>query len=61
MAEEMTVKLSVQDRQYIVAAFVKLRDTLIRSRAKELPGSEIWVLRGKELEQIEVLSRKFHG
>lgn len=60
MAEDlMTVKLDVLERQYVVQAFVEYRAKLIRSMGKERAGSEIWVLRRKEIDAIEALSNKF--
>lgn len=52
------IGLTQLDRAWIVKALASLRQSLIRSRAKEMPGSEIWALRARELDMLEVTSRK---
>jgi len=46
------------DRQWVRRSLEVLRMQLVRSRMKEVPGSEIYVLRGKELAQLDVLIGK---
>lgn len=60
MAEQvMKVELDVTERQYVVLAISRLRQQVQRSRGKEVPGSEIWRLRGEEDLRLEALARKF--
>jgi len=53
------VSLDVVEKAWIGKALVVLRQTLIRSRSKEIVGTEIYTLRGKEIESLNVLVQKF--
>lgn len=57
MAEQSIVKLelSVLERQYVKRSLEVLRTTLVRSRAKELAGSDVYTFRGKEIEALTAL------
>lgn len=57
-AKEVVVK-DAMDRQWIYRALVALRAMLIRSRGKEAAGSEIWTLRGREIDTLSTLMSRF--
>lgn len=51
----VNIEVSVFERQWLRKAVETQRGALIRSRAKELDGSEIWSLRGREIEALTAL------
>lgn len=53
------VQLSLIDKLWIQRALMQQRDSLQRSRNKEVAGSEIWTLRGKEIESLTQLMQRF--
>lgn len=57
-AKEVVVK-DAMDRGWIKKALESQRAMLIRSRTKEMTGSEVWHLRGREIEQLNLLIGKF--
>lgn len=61
MAEATKLELSLTafERAWLRSSLISKRDMLIRSRAKELAGSEIWALRGREIEAIVALLARF--
>ena len=62
MAENKVVKVSdlfdALERNWIKKALETQRTSLARARSKEVVGSEIHELRGKELGSIDALIRK---
>lgn len=55
---DIIVKDTVE-RLWIQRALIGERERLLRGRAKEVAGSEIWALRGKELEFLNALIARF--
>lgn len=47
------------ERGWLKKSLESQRSMLIRSRQKELTGSDVWVLRGKEIEFLTVLISRF--
>lgn len=47
------------ERQWIFQALMSQRQMLIRSRQKEHVGSEVYLFRGKEIEFLSSLMRRF--
>lgn len=58
LEKEVSVTLTSKDRAYLMRAVVTLRQALIRSRAKEVAGSQVWEFRGAELDELDELVRK---
>jgi len=56
---KVSVELSSLERQWIVKSISSQRAMLIRSRQKELPGTDIWTLRGREIDALGDVARKF--
>lgn len=56
---DFTVKLEGMDRAWIKAALQVQRAVLVRGRAKEMDGSEIYALRSKEIAAVDALLVKF--
>lgn len=52
-------ELGVMDVQWVKKALETQRFQLIRSRTKEVPGTEIHVLRGKEVDSLTRLIQTF--
>lgn len=52
-------ELSAYEAQWVKKALEDERLRLIRARGKELAGSEISVLRGREIDQLTLLLQKF--
>lgn len=52
-------ELSVVERAYVKRALDVLKGTLIRSRSKEMVGSDIFALRTKEIDTISGIMEKF--
>lgn len=50
-----TIELLPLERQWIAKAVITLRAQLARARSKELSGSEIYNLRGKEIQMLDSL------
>lgn len=57
--KKVSVELDVVERSWVHVSVLAKREQLLRSRNKELAGSEIWVLRGKEIEALNMLAPKF--
>lgn len=53
------VKLEGLDRAWVKRCIATQRAALVRQRAKEIEGSDIDVLRGKEIQQLDALAAKF--
>lgn len=51
--------LDTIERSWVHVSLLAKREQLVRSRNKEVTGSEIWVLRGKEIEALNALAPKF--
>lgn len=47
--------LSLMDRNWVRRALETQRSVIIRSRGKEVPGSEIYELRSRELAQVNAV------
>lgn len=56
---EKTLTVTALDRAWIVQALDNQAKMLTRSRAKEISGGEIWMLRGKEIDTIAAVRQKF--
>lgn len=54
----VTLELEGLERAWIARSIEVLKGTLIRSRAKEMPGSEIYELRSREISQLMALAEK---
>lgn len=54
----VTLQLEGLERAWMARAIEVLRGVLVRSRAKEMPGSEIYELRTKEINALEELALK---
>jgi len=54
----VAVELAVLDRQWIRRALETQRNVIVRARAKELAGSEIYELRTREVSQINAVLDK---
>lgn len=59
MATQETKELLPLEKQWIKKALKDLMATLQRARLKELDGSEIYQLRGKEIEQLQQIFNKY--
>lgn len=61
MAVDQAVPLSFSpmERAWLKHALVNQVRAVERSRTKEVPGSEVWDLRGKEAEQLRLLIGRF--
>lgn len=59
MAEVKGVEFTGSQRAWIKLGLEAKRDQLVRVRNKEVAGSEIWVLRGKEIEALSALILMF--
>lgn len=57
----LSVSLTLGERAAVCQALAVYRQTLIRSRAKEAPGSRIWSLRGEDIEYLGTLASKFQA
>lgn len=55
------LELTLVERLYVQRAIAGLLASLERSRAKELPGTEIYDLRGRELEAVTAISRRLQS
>lgn len=53
------VEVTLVDRLWIRKALELQRAALVRARAKEMSGSEVWHLRGRELEGLNALLSRF--
>jgi hypothetical protein len=53
-----TVELAPLDRAWIVQSLKNQAIMLGRSRNKEITGGEVWILRGKEIDQIHATLAK---
>lgn len=51
-------QLEPLEKAWLRKAVETQRNVLVRSRTKEMVGSDIWNLRGKEIEQLNVLVGK---
>lgn len=51
--------IEVMDRQWIHSSLQAKRDQLVRARNKETSGSQVWVIRGQEIEQLNALINRF--
>lgn len=58
-AKKLSVELDVIEKSWVHVSLMAKREQLVRSRNKEVTGSEIWVLRGKEIEALNALTPKF--
>lgn len=60
MAQEPTKKLEVTqlEHAWLKKGLETARDKLVRNRMKEMVGSEIYALRGKEIDQVNALLNK---
>lgn len=58
--EDVGVVLDVLERQWVRKSLENQRQVILRGRNKELAGSEIWQLRGKEMEILTNLVSKFY-
>lgn len=56
---EKKFELAVLEIQWIKKALEDERLRMIRARGKEMPGSEIAQLRGREVDQLTLLIQKF--
>lgn len=54
----VTLEVTPVERQWLHVAVGNQINMIRRSRSKEMFGSEIHNLRGRELEQLEVIRRK---
>lgn len=52
-------ELTAIEKQWIKKSLETMRNVLMRSRGKEVVGGEIWVLRGKEVDALNVLIGRF--
>lgn len=61
MADDVKVKLefSSVEKMWIVEALRVLRASLVRSRSKERSGSEVEVIRGREILEVDRLAARF--
>jgi hypothetical protein len=50
---------SGNERIVIVNSLALRRQSLIRARAKEVPGSDLYGFRTKEIEAVDALMRRF--
>lgn len=57
--DKMKVELTTMERAWIKKALELQRTALLRSRMKEVPGSEIWTLRGREVEALTGVIGRF--
>ena len=57
--KEEGVVLDVLERQWVRKSLETQRAVIVRGRNKELPGSDIWTLRGKEMDILTNLISKF--
>lgn len=51
--------LTALERQWILQSLRTQFSVLNRSRAKEITGSEIWSLRGREMDAVNSLIHRF--
>lgn len=58
-AKKVSFELDAIERSWVHVSLQAKREQLVRSRNKEVTGSEIWVLRGKEIEALNALMPKF--
>lgn len=61
VAKKVTIELDVIERSWVSVSLQAKREQLVRSRNKEVTGSEIWSLRGREIEAINLLLPRFGG
>lgn len=54
-----TVSVSLLDRAWIRKSLELQRNSLVRARTKEMVGSEVYVLRGREIEALGALINRF--
>lgn len=54
-----SAELTAMEKQWIKKALETQRNVLQRSRNNEMAGSEIWTLRGKEIETLTALIGRF--
>jgi len=55
MADDFKVTVSAQERLWLRKSVEYLRESLVRSVKKEMEGSEIYCLRWKEINSLNVL------
>lgn len=58
-ADTIGFSLTAMERAWVRQALTTQRAALMRSRQKEIAGSEIWSLRGKEIDSLNVLIERF--
>lgn len=58
-SKKVSFELDAIERSWVHVSLQAKREQLVRSRNKEVTGSEIWVLRGKEIEALNALMPKF--
>jgi len=56
---EFTITLKLLDKAYVKQALFAFGKALTRSRAKEMPGSDIANLRDKDIERVAQLWARF--
>jgi len=59
MIQKHPYEITMTEKQWIHKSLSTQRDSLLRGRQKEMTGSEIWQLRGKEIEILNGLINKF--
>lgn len=59
MAATQRFELDVLEKQWIVKALESQRNMVVRARNREMAGSEIYMLRSKEIQAIDAIHAKF--
>lgn len=54
----LKIEVKPLEKAWLAKALETLRDKLVRNRMKEMAGSEIYALRGKEIDQVNEILNK---
>lgn len=59
--ETKLVEFNHLERLYVSRALASYRASLVRSRNKEMVGSEVWRIRGNEIDRVADIVRKLES
>lgn len=54
----VALPVTLMEKQYLQKAVDSLRQQIVRSRAKELPGSDVYKFRTQDIAALDVLRNK---
>lgn len=59
-SKKVVFEFDGMERGWLLKALELQRAALLRSRGREVAGSDIWTLRGKEIEALTSLRNRFY-